>query len=73
MKTTAYPPSIIEYGQIRKTNKADFLSCFAGHGATLLTCLDVTAKVIDGAKSKTSGIQNVCKYIEYQKFLWDLI
>ena len=44
-----YPPSILEYGKLRKTNKADFLSCLDKFGKALLTCPIVNGKVIDGA------------------------
>ena len=44
-----YPPAISEYGKIRKTNKADFLSCLEEYGQVELNPPQYTAKVIDGA------------------------
>ena len=45
----SYPPSISEYGKIRKASKSDFLSCLQEYGSSLFTSPAVTAKVIDGA------------------------
>ena len=45
----ANPPSLSEYGKLRKGNKADFLKCIKDHGDTKLECPTVTAKIFDGA------------------------
>ena len=45
----ANPPSLSEYGKLRKGNKADFLKCIEDHGDTKLECPTITAKIVDGA------------------------
>ena len=45
----SHPPSISEYGKLRKGSKADFLQILANHGSTELECSPVTSKVMDGA------------------------
>eukprot|EP00112_Aurelia_sp_Birch-Aquarium-sp1_P020427 Seg5269.1 transcript_id=Seg5269.1/GoldUCD/mRNA.D3Y31 product="hypothetical protein" protein_id=Seg5269.1/GoldUCD/D3Y31 len=45
----ANPPSISEYGKLRKGNKADFLKCIENHVEAKLENPRVTAKFLDGA------------------------
>eukprot|EP00112_Aurelia_sp_Birch-Aquarium-sp1_P011752 Seg2473.2 transcript_id=Seg2473.2/GoldUCD/mRNA.D3Y31 product="hypothetical protein" protein_id=Seg2473.2/GoldUCD/D3Y31 len=45
----ANPPSISEYGKLRKGNKADFLKCIENHVEAKLENPRVTAKILDGA------------------------
>jgi trehalose-6-phosphate synthase len=46
----SYPPSISEYGKLRKCTKSDFVSILESTGTTKETPpADVTAKVFDGA------------------------
>ena len=44
-----YPPSISEYGSLRKTCKSEFLSLSETYGNVSHTCPETSAKVIDGA------------------------
>ena len=63
----SYPPSISEYGKIRKASKSDFLSCLQEYGSSLFTSPAVTAKVIDGAAAvqclKPSAAKTVGEYV----------
>lgn len=46
----SFPPSISEYGKLRKTSKADFLQCLEQHSSNTFTApSDITAKIVDGA------------------------
>ena len=49
-----YPPSISEYGTLRKTSKSDFLDCLQDYGSSTLTPPEFTAKVVDGAAAVQS-------------------
>ena len=44
-----YPPSISEYGALRKTSKSDFLDCLQDYGSSTRAPPEFTAKVVDGA------------------------
>ena len=61
-----YPPSISEYGKLRKTNKADFLRCLDKFVNALLTCPIANGKVIDGAAAvqmiKPIGVKTFGEY-----------
>ena len=45
----SYPPSISEYGTLRKTIKSNFLDCLQDYGSSTLTTPEFTAKVVGGA------------------------
>ncbi len=45
----ANPPSISEYGSLRKGNKADFLKCIENCGKSILESPRTTVKILDGA------------------------
>ena len=45
----SHPPSLSEYGKLRKSNKSDFLKCLEDHGGTKIQFPEVTAEIIDGA------------------------
>ena len=49
LENHAYPPSLSEYGKLRKSNKSDFLKCLEDHGGTKIQFPEVAAEVIDGA------------------------
>ena len=44
-----YPPSLSEYGRLRKCNKADFFKCLEVQAESEANGPPVTAKVVDGA------------------------
>jgi hypothetical protein len=44
-----YPPTISEYGNLRKTSKSDFLKCLEEFGETKLTPPEVSVIIIDAA------------------------
>ena len=50
-----YPPSISEYGPLRKISKSDFLNCLQDYGSSMLTPPEFTAKVADG----TAAVQSL--------------
>ena len=49
-----YPPSILDYGTLRKTTKSDFLDCLQDYGSSTLTPPEFTAKVVDGTAALQS-------------------
>ena len=54
-----YPPSISEYGTLRKTSKSDFLDCLQDYSSSTLTPPEFTAKVVDG----TAAVQSLKRRI----------
>ena len=63
-----YPPSISEYGKLRKGNKSDFLHCLEDLEESETIAPVVTAKVIDGAVLvQMMPPKNVKTFGEYSK------
>ena len=63
-----YPPSISEYGKLRKGNKSDFLHCLEDLEENETIAPVVTAKVIDGAVLvQMMPPKNVKTFGEYSK------